>query len=244
MSSSEKVESTSASADYEDNSNNALTRLEQLACFPTIKNMIQAGASVPEICRFIREDAKEALDITEKSLRNRLYRFLEKNSKDCLREQVPRPHLALYQEQVEQIEVIKGLDLCLAITLDRIMMDYTIEKKLGKTMSSTTSALKVLNELIKTKYQFEEGIRTQHKSSATESWDAFMANARENYRARYGDSVANIVFDPASRRRIVNALERVKRNSSKDFIEVMKKKRRALGLPEEDLEHRDEKTYS
>lgn len=216
----------------QDNSTDALTKLEQLSCFSTVKNMIDSGESVPSIAKFIREDAKESLEISEKSLRNRIYRYIQKNSKDYLREQMPRPHLALYADQTERLELMNGLYLLLSIHMDRIIMEYTVEKKIGKTIASTTSAIKVATEIFKTISEVEDS-KDRKTEPEEQSWDKFMASAKERYASEWGEPIANVVFNPQSRRRILNAMEKIKRGSSADFLEVMRKKRAMLGLPEE-----------
>lgn len=218
-----------------------LSKLEKLSCFPQVKNMLEQGISIKDVALFIQEDAKEYLDASRGSVQSALYRYVESKSDSFIREQVPLPHLGLQQKNIPDMDAINVCNLGLAIQLDRIYIDYTTEKKIKKTINSNTHSLRVLNDLLKTKSLLEQ--RELEKSRELVKAGS-LANSginlddiprlKANYAAKFGDAIANIVFDPGSRRRIINALEKVKRGSNADFIEAMKKKRRSLGLPEED----------
>ena len=221
--------------DYQDDGIRALTRLEQLNCFAVVKNMLEGGESVPNIAKFIREEAKESLDISEKSLRNRLYRYIQKNSRETVREQVPRPHLALYQKQVEKIDAVAALQLLGSIHMDRILMEYAVEKKIGKTIISTTSAIKVANDIYRTIHEIETDLKNQGVQPQQTSLEEQMAHFRERYREQWGEAWTNIALNPESRRRIVGAMEKVRRWNSTAFLEAVKAKRESLGIKDDPM---------
>lgn len=218
-----------------------LSKLERMPCFPQVKNMLEQAVPIKEVARFIHEEAKEYLDTSRVSVLSALYRYVESRSDSLIREQVPLPHMGLHQKNIPDVDVLSAVNLGLAIQLDRLIIDYTTEKKIKKTINSNTQSLKVLNDLLKTKSLLEqrefERSREMAKIGASGHTGINlddMEKLKAAYAKKFGDQIASIVFNPDSRRRIINALEKVKRGSSADFIAVMKKKRRSLGLPEED----------
>ncbi len=228
--------------DFKLSKSEKLSKLERMSCFPKVKNMLEQGVSVKEVARFIQEEAKEYLDASRDTVAAAIYRYVQLHTDALIREQVPLPHMGLQQRNIPDVDALSVCNLALATQLDRVMIDYATEKKIKKTINSNTLSMKILSDLLKTKSfleqrEFEKSMETakagQSSGSGIELDD--MSRLRSGYAAKFGNDIANIVFDPGSRRRIMSALERVKRTSNKDFIEAMKAKRRSLGLPEEDV---------
>ncbi len=227
--------------DFKLSKNEKLTKLEKLACFSQVKNMLEQSIPIKDVARYIQEEAKEYLDASRASVLSALYRYVESKADSLIREQVSLPHMGLHQKNIPDIDAISACNLGLATQLDRILIDYATERKIKKTINSNTQSLKVLNDLLKTKSLLErreverakELAKTGSLSNSGINLDD-MARLKAAYATKFGDHIANIVFNPDSRRRIINALEKVKRGSSADFIAVMKKKRLSLGLPEID----------
>lgn len=218
-----------------------LSKLERMPCFPKVKNMLEQGVSVKEVARFIQEEAKEYLDASRGTVSAAVYHYVQRHTDVLIREQVPLPHIGLQQNSIPDIDALGACNLALATQLDRVMIDYTTEKKIKKTINTNTFSMKVLNDLLKTKSQLErqefEKARELAKAgvSAKSGIDLDdIPRLKAAYATKYGDKIADVVFSPDSRRRVMNALEKVKRGSSAEFIAIMKKKRRSLGLPEED----------
>lgn len=232
----------SLATDYKEDNEAKGTRLEKLNCWPTVKNMIEDGKAPKDIATYIQQEAKEYTDVGHRSLWTIILRYISKQADKLIREQVAVPHMGLQNKSVVEIDSMSAVNLGLATHLDRIMIDYATEKKIKKTINSNTNSLKVLNDMLKTKSLLEmrelEKAREMAKSGVTGADSGVnlddMARLKAAYATKYGDKVANIVFSPESRRRVLNALEKVKRGSSAEFIAIMKKKRKSLGLPETD----------
>lgn len=236
-----QTSSNAIGEDFKLNKHEKLSKLERMSCFPQVKNMLEQGVPVKEVARFVQEEAKEYLDASRGTVAASIYHYVQRHSDVLIREQVPLPHMGIQLNNIPDINALSACNLALATQLDRIMIDYSTEKKIKKTINSNTFSLKVLNDLLKTKSLLEhrefERSRELAKDGASSGSGMNLDDIpalKAKYAKQFGDQIANIVFDPASRRRIVGALEKVKRGSSLAFIEAMKEKRRSLGLPEED----------
>lgn len=229
-----------AGADFVHTQEEKKTKLEKMQCWAKAKNMLESGIPVKEVARYIQEDAKEYTDATRATLASVLYKWVSDRANDFIRDQAPVAHMGMFNK-VQDLDTQNLFNLALAIHMDRIMLDYTTEKRIKKSISGNTTALRVLTEMLKAKSMTEhkefERLREFTKGGGSTEGNGVdidnMAKLKAGYAAKFGDSIADIIFNPDSRRRIINALEKVKRGSSKDFIDIMKKKKKSLGLPAE-----------
>lgn len=226
-------DSSSASSVSAHDCTKDLTRLERINCFNEVKDMLESGVSVTEVTRFIRERG-ECLDISEKSLKNTVYRHLQRENKKLLRQQVPVPHLSLYSKDIERVSVADALNLVFAIQLDRILIDVQLEKQLNKCVGSTSQSIRIASEILGKLLDAEAAERTSGKASTgnVENVIEQTQKLREIFVAKFGQDDAELALHPEKRRRIINVLEKVRRGDNKDLLAAIAKKKEDLGIVE------------
>ncbi len=205
-------------------------KIEGLNCLADIKQMFENGEKVADIAAYIQNDAKEYNDVSQKTLIRSLYRYFT----DCIRseqvkELLPATMLLLKENLQEHIDPIHALNILLAIHIDRITMEYTIEKKLGKTLSSNTKAISVaatISDLLNKATSDDLSRRLKGASLDTSPSDALdgMARLRESYAQKYGEVAANVIANPDARRRILNIMEKIEKSASGPLFDMVYKR--------------------
>jgi len=205
--------------------------LDNLACIEQVKLMFEEGSRVSDIADYIQDEAKECLDISKDVLIRKLYRYLTDLIKpDAAKELVPHTVSMLKGNLNETIDPIQSLNIVLAIQVDRIMMEYAIEKKLGKTISSNTKSIQVaayISDLINKATSDDLARRLKgaslDKPDAGDTLDQ-IGKIRDAYAQKYGEVAANVISNPDARRRILNIMEKIEKANSGPLYDLVYKK--------------------
>ena len=212
-------------------------KIEGLNCFADIKTMLENGEKVADIAAYIQDDAKEYTEVSRKTVIRSVYRYFN----DCIRseqtkELLPATMLLLKENLQEHIDPIHCLNILLAIHLDRISMEYAIEKKLGKTLSSNTKAIGVaatISDLLSKATSDDLSRRLKGASLDSSSSDALdgVARMRDAYAQRYGEVAANVIANPDARRRILNIMEKIEKGTSGPLFDMIYKRLSGIESP-------------
>lgn len=223
-------QATSETSAIQNNKPGPKKKIESLICLPEIKSMFENGEKVVEIAVYIQNVAKEYTDISQKSLIRSLYRYFNDSLRgDQMKEFLPATMLLLKENLQEQIDPIHALNILLAIHFDRIMMEYSIEKRLGKTISSNTKAIEVaarISELLDRATSEDLSRRLKGSSLDSSPRDTLdgMTRLREAYTQKYGEVAANVIANPDARRRILNIMEKIEKGCSGPLYDLVYKK--------------------
>jgi hypothetical protein len=206
------------------------SKIETLNCFEDVKNMFLAGYKIPEISKFIHEEAKECLDIERFSLNKSLQRYITNNlPKEQLKEIVPSTVSMLKDSLQENIDPIHALNILLAIQMDRVMIEYAIEKNIGKTMTSNTKSVDVAAKIthLLDRATSEDLVRRLKGASQDKTPGDTLDNIgklHDAYAQRYGEVAANVIANPDARRRILNIMEKIEKGNSGPLFDMIYKK--------------------
>lgn len=210
----------------------AKNKIETLICFPEVKQKLENGEKISEIALYIQEEAKEYLEVKREAIVRSLYRYQNNSITNEQRDELlPSTALLLKGSLQEYIDPIEALNLLLNIQIDRIAIEYKIEKKLGKTLASTTKAIDIATTIanaLNRASSDEQARKLKYGDNKNDSYDAAVKRQHdkitESVAARYGEVTANIMNDPAARRRILNVVEKLGKGTSGPLYDSVRKR--------------------
>lgn len=200
-------------------------RLEKLKCWPEVKQMVEDGVSVTDICQYIYYDSKEMQDLKFESLRQYIYKFINEYCTH-VGGRIPVTHFSLLSSAKEQIDPLNAMNVLFAIQMDRIMLDYGVEKQQKKTLKHNTGSLKLATDMAKTINEIQTDVlRMRMRAEKEKTVDDTVRQAariRQEYEEQFGSTAAIVALNPESRRKVYNAMIRLKRRDSKPLLELLK----------------------
>lgn len=183
-------------------------KLRALKCFNEIHERILAGWSMAQVAKFVQEDRDEYTDTTHGALASILQDY---------RDSIPRAELVSRRmpnvfhkaaEEVEKgIDELKELEKLYQCQMERIQIDLTVEKQIKKLFPTMTNEVRLARDILSTYAQLKMdlGLATRHLGHL--DVDATLV---ADVAGRYGkQSVARVVQDPESRRRVLGIAEKL-----------------------------------
>lgn len=220
---------------YSETSRQKGDKLKTLKCFPIVKNMIEEGVFVDDIARYIHEDAKEMVSIQRESLKRTIYRYLETDARENVNRMLPATMDILKARLNESIDPLMALNILMSVHMDRIMIEFTVEKKIGKTIKNNTDSIRVATSIAQAMSKvgaqdLSNRLRGAASNDTPKDTVDKMFRMKQSYLARYGEATTNVIMNPDSRRRVLNALERVQKGHSGPLFDILMAK---FGKPDE-----------
>lgn len=216
------------------------TKLERMNCWQEVLLMMRESVSVPKIAAFIQEEKTEYLDVKVETLIRYLYIWISKNSMK-VRDRIPVKHLAMMETMDAKIDPLEAAQMLFAIHFDRVMLDYDREKKRKTSIADNTQNLKLANEMVKTLSHLMLD-KMKHKSfiarGKSGSDDKGIKGVKETfeqidrvkklYSDKYGDVPAAIALNPESRRKVYNAIAKVRKGDSEPMLKLLQRNEEKL----------------
>jgi len=223
------------------------TKLQRMKCWPEVLQMIKDSVSVPKIATFIHEEKFEYLEVKRDTLIRYVYVWISKNS-NKVRDRIPVKHLAMMETMNEKIDPLEAAQMLFAIQFDRVMLDYDREKKRRTSIADNTQNLKLANEMVKTLSHLMLD-KMKHKSfvaRGSKPDDRGIKGVKETfeqidrvkkiYSEKYGDVPAAVALNPESRRKVYNAIAKVRKGDSEPMLTLLRRNEEKL----EELRRNDE----
>jgi len=207
------------------------TKLESMGCWTEVEEMLKDGAKISEIVYHIQEVRAEYLDIKPDTLRTYLYTWLNRNFaklKDAVR--IPTKYLTLMNGVDTRIDPLDAVNMLFAIQVDRVMLDYEMEKKSKKSLSGNNHNLRLANEMIKTmsvlmldKFKYKAFMAGGQDTSKTgkETLEQ-LESVKRQFSERFGETAAAVALDSASRRKVFNALSKVRKSDTEPMLKLLR----------------------
>lgn len=201
-------------------------RLEALKCWPEVKNMIENSISPMKIARYIQDVRGELKDITRNAVRITIYKWINEQGFKLATDQLPTKHLSLINSSQERVDPLDAANMIFAIQMDRILLDYGTEKKIGKCLNTNTSSLKLATDMIKTiseiqgdvlKYKLKKGDPKDPKETIDQ-----LERIKSLYLTKFGQTAATVALTDESRRRVFNALQKLRKGNSEEVMRILK----------------------
>ncbi|HUX80320.1 MAG TPA: hypothetical protein VMW10_11360, partial [Alphaproteobacteria bacterium] len=187
----------------------------------------------------IQDESCEYMEITPRTLASYLYSWMTKNA-DKVKERIPVKHLAMMESLDHKIDPLEAAQMLFAIQFDRIMFDYNREKKRKATMADNTQNMKLANEMVKTLSHLMLD-KMKHKSfiaRGSKKEDRGVKGVQETfeqidrvkkiYSEKYGDIPAAVALNPESRRKVYNAIAKVRKGDTAPMLRLLERNEEKL----------------
>lgn len=189
-------------------------RLRTLKCYSEVRQMVLEGQPVPEVVRFIQEEAKEYTDVTVASLTRTLYRY--KNSippADFLAVRLPRKHVEAQQAVASSLDELKELKQLYDLQFARIKKLTEAEKGLNNVLfPNLTQEIRVATEILNASASVKRAAGLFPPPSAGEGTSQSAqteADLKELSRVYEDTRIGTTLRDPESVHRVVGVLKTI-----------------------------------
>ena len=206
-----------------------IRKLEALKCWPEVKKMLLSGVKVSDICYYIQIEKEEYKEITQTSLATTIYRFIGKNKHMLLARPISHETMIASLELVDQLDAINLLFSINMDTVIKLHKKFTLDGGKGydnfdKAMRSCNAVIQTLNDVRKDHVRYHIG-----KTSSTENDTmAQVERVKKIFQAKHGNRAAGILFNPESRRRVLNALQKVRNSDTSSVIDLLQRNQEKL----------------
>jgi hypothetical protein len=214
-------------------------RLQKLDCFNEVLERIDLGHNAMRIAEFIQEERKEYTDVTKESLRRIISKFIAKSGVRYIKSQAPSSHVNLRNSIPEFIDPAEMYQVLIAIQTERMVMAHQKEIEEGRVGEQGNKQVDLMNRILKSladvdidRRKIKEMVGSRSREFLIDSMDMIKAQ----YVERWGERTANIMFQPESRRRVLNALEQVRAGASGPLAKLLEKQRDQFVEQKETLE--------
>lgn len=199
-----------------------ISKLEKMDCWPEVYAMLEAGDSINEIAQYIQGNREEYTDVQPGSLCRIIYLWMARNPAMTANR---LPTVAIHlSSSATHIDPLDGLNMILAIQVDRIASLYNLEKRSGTYNAKTREELKLANEILRTMAEAESK-KKRYTPQVPTGGVSPIINQLEQLRAvytnKYGQAIARVVLSDESRRRVLNALEHVRKGDSEALNRIL-----------------------
>lgn len=191
-------------------------KLESLSCWSECVSLIEMGNKPKRVAKFIQEEKGECLDMSAEALRVGIHRWIQKQGARFVSDQAPSTASHLLESMEFDKTPFQIAQYLLNLQVDRINIDYKIEKQMGKSPHHTTAAIKTANELLKTLASLDpalNGLKGAHPSAAINRdgnlTEEAIKRSRQIHEAKYG-AIGKFITDPRARRMLLNAIDGIK----------------------------------
>lgn len=215
-----------------------LTKLERLECWPEVFAMLESGDAVAEIANYIQLVRKEYNHVGHRSLVRVINLWISRNQ-TRVADRLPTVHLQL-ASTVPHIDPLDGLNMIFAIQMDRVNSLYATEKRMKVINPRTEKELRLANEILATMGELESKAKRYSPpppsggSGATPLMNQ-LEQLRELYTNKYGAAVSKVILSDESRRKVLNALEHMRRGDSDALKKILERNAKKA----QELEERD-----
>jgi hypothetical protein len=177
-------------------------RLKSLRCFPEVHKRILEGWPSTQVARFIQDDQQEGGDLTRGALIAMVNDY---------RQSIPRAELIstrlspVFNKAAEEVrhglDELEELEHLYRLQMERIGIDFNIEKNVGKLMSSMTNEVKAAKDILATyaELKMDLGLTQRHIGQVE-----IDAKVIADVAGHYGSpAVGEVLSDPESRRKVL-----------------------------------------
>lgn len=127
-----------------------MERLGNLPSWPEARNMLEDSKSVSEVVYFLQEVRAEYVQIKPRSLEKAINHWLELHRKEMANCQKTIRCKGLLKSTSERIDPLAAINLLAVFQFERVMMNFSLEQKIRRTLTTTTQSMKLAHELLLT----------------------------------------------------------------------------------------------
>lgn len=203
-------------------------KLQKLKCWNNVVEMLDDYVPFVQVARYIQQERKEYLEVKEATLTNVIRKWYDEKHADFTKsnaDRLPQRHLRMINAQSERVDPLDAANMLFAITVDRLMMDYDIEKQERRTLQSATNSLRLAKEIIVTineiqSDQLQMRLRSENAGKGQVDLLDQMERVKRGYEEKYGKTAAIVALSDEGRRKVLNAINQLRRAANPHVIEM------------------------
>ena len=205
-------------------------KMEQMRCWPQVLAMFENGIQLSVIAKFIQEESGECTDIHRASVERSLRYWLKKNwERPDIIDRAPLRHVSLIESASDRIDPVDALNMLFAIQVDRISDHYSAEKRSKNFTNFNNGAIRLAKDIAEAMADIER-VRRPGGSAAPMSGEGKAAvetfnqtqRLKKFYEDKFGGVAAAVLLNDESRRKIISALDKVRKGNSDSLADILK----------------------
>lgn len=202
-----------------------ISKIERLKCWPEVLALLENGEPVDDIATYIQVHRGEYEDVGRQSLKRCLWLWIKRN-RDMVPDRVPMVHAQL-AASAPRIDEMDGLNMVLALQMDRVSMFYDAERRsrvlnprLEKEMRLVKDILHTMAQVRSTEKRYAPAVPKDGGGTSVIQQIEALKHIYEN---KYGVAVARVILADESRRKVLNAVEHLRRGNSQALQRILEK---------------------
>ena len=207
-------------------------KLQKMDCFNEVIQRIEMGHSASRLADFIQQERHEYTDVTKESLERVIRKFIRKSGTRYIASQVNNAHVNLRNSLPEIIDPAEMYQVLIAIQTDRVMLEHKREQETGKISEQGNKQIALMDKILKNLSDVEaDRKKIKAVNNAVHSREYLMDSmdmVKQQYVEKWGSQTAQIMLNPESRRRVLNALEQVRAGADGPLAQLLSKHNQQL----------------
>lgn len=198
-------------------------KLEKLKCWGEILAMLENGDQVDDIATFIQVQRNEYTEVGRASLIRVIYLWIKRH-RELVPDRVPMIHMQLASSS-PRIDEIEGLNMVLAIQMDRVSYLYEDERRRRVHNPRLERELRLAKDILDTMASVSAN-QKRYSAPAKEGGGSVISQIeqlRAIYSNKYGAAVARVILADESRRKVLNAMEHLRKGNSQALQSILDK---------------------
>jgi hypothetical protein len=195
------------------------SKLREFACFDQIHKRLCDGWSLPEVARFVHEDCKEGLDVSQEALIHRLHLYRTHLPPADLAARTMSPNaIEAARKLASGIDEVAEMEKLYLLQMERIGIDLAVEKKFKILRPSMTQEIRTAREILSAVADLKMDLGLHNRHIGTVGIDAHLtAHVEGNHQ---NSRVAAILTDPEKRRKLLGVASELMKRAGRDVIEA------------------------
>lgn len=196
-------------------------RIRGLSCFDEIHKKILEGWPAREVAKYIQEEAGELEDSSHESVTTMVKRYRESlPPAELAKHRLPVDMQRAQQKVAEGIDELKELENLYRLQMERIHIDFALEKKFNKLIPATAQEVRAAREILSTIAELKMDLGLHERHLGRIDGDAEVSAV---VMARVGDEkIAAVLSNSEKRQRLLGIAKQLVGKSEKpEIIDVV-----------------------
>lgn len=203
-----------------------VSKLEKLNCWPEVLALLENGDPVDNIATYIQVERQEYTSVGRDSLKRVLWYWITRN-RELVPDRVPMIHMQL-AASTPRIDEMDGLNMILAIQVDRVSALYDHERRHEVHNPRLEKELRLAKDILETMANVSSHQKRYTPPAPKEGAGGGtvlnqLEQLRQIYTNKYGQAVARVILADESRRKVLNALEHIRKGDSQALNRILDK---------------------
>lgn len=194
-------------------------RLRVLPCFDEIKPRILAGHPLSRIAEWLQEEKGVLADTGHEGVVTMLRKYRDSFSDtELIKDRMPETFLKAAQRVDESLDELVELEKLYRIQMERVNIDFKLEKQFNKLLPSNTQEIRAAREILSSIAELKMDLGLNDRKLGTVDVEAKISAVIE---ARYGDTkIGKALADPLKRQRLIGLTKQLAKKASKPVLDV------------------------